>query len=242
MLDARSAIGNFGEVIFAELLLLFEAERTMIGGGDLKKIILKAIPELFLVPLFAQWRSEDIFSSLEAGSVHVFEREIEILRTRLSVDRQSAIASFADLLECVVATEMDDIYRRIGHLGECNRARRGFGLCGRWASERVILRRSLPFCQSLFNNHVDGTAILGVHADHAAAIRRGAHGAEDAGIIEHEDTRISHEKFEAGHTIANELRHLVEASIGQVGDNAMEGVIGDGLWCGLLHPGIEGGA
>ena len=36
MLDAGAAVGNFCEVVDAELLLVFEAERAVIGGDDLQ--------------------------------------------------------------------------------------------------------------------------------------------------------------------------------------------------------------
>ena len=73
MLDAGPAVGNLSEVVFAKLLLLLEAEGTMIGGDDLQVIVLESIPELLLVPLLAQRRSENILSTFEAGRVHVIE-------------------------------------------------------------------------------------------------------------------------------------------------------------------------
>ena len=36
MLDARAAVGNLGEVVFAQFLLFLEAERAVIGGDDLQ--------------------------------------------------------------------------------------------------------------------------------------------------------------------------------------------------------------
>ncbi len=36
MLDARAAVGNFGEVVLAQFFLLLEAERAMVGGDDLQ--------------------------------------------------------------------------------------------------------------------------------------------------------------------------------------------------------------
>src|SRR5262249_21303216 len=103
MLDAGAAVGNLGEVVPAQLFLFFEAERAVIGGYDLQVIVSKALPELFLMPLFAERRSEDVFGAFEAGRVHVFERQIKILRTGFREDRQAAVARFADLFERIVA-------------------------------------------------------------------------------------------------------------------------------------------
>src|SRR3954447_12277278 len=106
----------------------------------------------------------------------------------------------------------------------------------------MILWRRLAFSQCLLDDYVNSSAILGVHADHATAFRRSSHGAEDTGIIQHENSRICHEEFETRDTIADKLRHLVQASIGQIGDDAMECVVAHCLGLCLLHPGVEGGA
>jgi len=74
MLNAGAAVGNFGEVVAAQLFLFFEAERAVVGGDDLQMIVGEAVPEFFLVPFFAERRSEDILGSLESGGVHIFQR------------------------------------------------------------------------------------------------------------------------------------------------------------------------
>src|SRR5438128_3331844 len=43
---ARAAVGNLGEVVLAERLLVFKAERAVIGGDHLQVIVLKPVPEL----------------------------------------------------------------------------------------------------------------------------------------------------------------------------------------------------
>src|SRR5271169_4876328 len=82
VLDAWPAIWNFREVVLAELLLLLVAERTMICGDRLQVILCEPLPQCFLIPFFAQWRSENILRALKSRRVHIFEREIEILRAR----------------------------------------------------------------------------------------------------------------------------------------------------------------
>ena len=47
--DARAAVGNLGEVVFAERLLIFEAERAVVGGDDLQIVFAQAVPELGLI-------------------------------------------------------------------------------------------------------------------------------------------------------------------------------------------------
>src|SRR5215475_11886974 len=93
MFDAGAAIGNFGEVVDTELLLIFEAKRTVISRDDLQRVLCESLPEFFLVPLFTERRSENVFGAFEAGGVHVFQRQIQILRASFGVSRDTAIAS-----------------------------------------------------------------------------------------------------------------------------------------------------
>ena len=44
VLDAGTAVGNLGEVVFAQRLLILKAERAMIRGDDLQVVFAKALP------------------------------------------------------------------------------------------------------------------------------------------------------------------------------------------------------
>ena len=50
--DARAAVGDLGEIVLAENLLVFETERAMVGGDHLQVVVLEAVPELRLVLLW----------------------------------------------------------------------------------------------------------------------------------------------------------------------------------------------
>src|SRR5437879_11474150 len=127
------------------LFLLREAEWAVVGADHLQRVFGEALPELFLVPLFAERWSEDIFRAFKAGCVHVFQREIQILRTSLRVGWEAAVARFADFFERFVAGEMNDVDGRAGHFGEGDGTGSGFGLGSGRASERVIFRGAFPF-------------------------------------------------------------------------------------------------
>ena len=131
-------------------------------------IVREALPQFFLMPLFAQRRGENILRAFEAGSVHVFERQIKILGTGLGVDGQAAIAGLANFLQSVVATEMDDVDRRAGHFRESDGAGGGFGFGRGRARERVILGSGLALGQGLLDDHINGSAVFRVHADHGS--------------------------------------------------------------------------
>src|SRR5256885_1882887 len=52
-------------------------------------------------------------------------------------------------------------------------------------------------------------------------------------------TGVGHEELEAGDAFADELAHFLELRGAKIGDDAVEGVVGDGFVVGFLHPGVE---
>ena len=49
VLDARTAVGNLGEVVLAQSLLILKAERAMIGRDHLQIVFAQALPQFGLV-------------------------------------------------------------------------------------------------------------------------------------------------------------------------------------------------
>src|SRR5258707_6674630 len=133
MFDAGTAIWNLREVVSAHLLLLLEAKRTMVGGDDLQRVARQSLPEFFLVPFFAERRSEHELRAFKARDIHIFQREVKILRARFRIGGQSAVARLAHLFKRVVAGKMDDVDGCAGHLGERDGTGSGFAFGGRWA-------------------------------------------------------------------------------------------------------------
>src|SRR3981081_4153101 len=109
MFDAGTAIWNLREVVSAHLLLLLEAERTMVGGDDLQRVARQPLPEFFLIPFFTEWRSEHVLRAFKAGDIHIIQREVKILRARFRIGGQSAVARLAHLFKRVVAGKMDGV-------------------------------------------------------------------------------------------------------------------------------------
>src|SRR5256886_5950538 len=118
MLNARPAVGNFCEIVPAEFLLLFEAERTMIGRDDLQCVSREALPKPFLVPFFTERRRENVFRPFEAGHVEILNREVQVLRASFGVGGEAAVACFADFFKRIVAGEMHDVKGGGGHFHE----------------------------------------------------------------------------------------------------------------------------
>ena len=131
---------------------------------------------------------------------------------------------------------MHDVDRDVGDLGHGNGAVRGFSLRACRPGERVILRRGVPLGQRLPDEHVDDTAIFGVHADRAAVLARALQRAEDRGVIQHEDAGVGHEQLERCHPLPHQRVHLVLDLIGQLRDDHVKAVIDGRAPFGLAHP------
>jgi len=91
VLNARSAVGDLSEIVFAEYLLVREAEGAMVGGDHLQVIVLEAVPKLGLVLLGTQGRREHVLGAFEIGPFQVFDREQQVLRAGLREGRDAAV-------------------------------------------------------------------------------------------------------------------------------------------------------
>src|SRR6185437_12702031 len=241
--DAGAAVGDFGEVVLAEGLLVGEAKGAVVGGDNLQVIVLEAVPELLLVFLFAQRRREDVFRVFEGFAGHlVFDGEQEILRAGFGEGGQAAVARFANLVEGVFAGEMHDVDGGSGDFGHGDGALHGFGLGDGGAGERVVDGSGFARGERLLHEHVDDAAVFGVHADEGSVLRGLLKGAEDGGVIHHEHAGVSHEELEAGYALANHRVHVFEAGRGQVGDDHVQAVVDGGFSFGLAPPSVERGA
>jgi hypothetical protein len=71
MLDARQAVGDLGEVALAQLLLLLEAERAVVGRDHAEVVGAQPAPELGLVLAGPQRRRAHVL-----GALKVLAREV----------------------------------------------------------------------------------------------------------------------------------------------------------------------
>src|SRR5271157_3461357 len=62
---SRTAVGDLGEIVLAQNLLVPKAERAVIRGDHLQVIVLQAVPELWLMLLWPERRGEHVLGSLE---------------------------------------------------------------------------------------------------------------------------------------------------------------------------------
>src|ERR1019366_8574267 len=98
ILDARTAIGNLGEIVLAQRLLVGETEWAMVRGDHLQMVFGEPVPQLRLMPLFAQRRSEYVLGALEPGAREFVDRQQQVLWAGLRERRQAAVAGLAHLV------------------------------------------------------------------------------------------------------------------------------------------------
>src|SRR5947209_2880678 len=238
VLDSGRAVRNLREVVAAQLLLLLHAERAVVCRDDLQVIRLQALPKLRLVRLLAERRRHHVLRAVEAFAV-IVNREEEVLRARLRESRQTAVARLAHLIQSVGATEVDDIDGRLGHLRNRDGAVDALGLGDCGPRQRVILRRGAALRERALDGLVDDDAVLGVHADEAAALARPRHRAEDGRVVNEEDAGVGHEHLEARHALVHDRVQFFDAIVFKLGRDEVEAVVNRALPLGLRVPVVQ---
>ena len=77
--DAGAAVGDFGEVVLSERLLL-GGKRAVVGGDDLQAAVGEGGPEGGVIFALAEGWGEDVFGFVEGVAGHlVFEAQDEVL-------------------------------------------------------------------------------------------------------------------------------------------------------------------
>ena len=240
VLNPRPAIRNLREVILAQRLLILKAERAMIGRHHLQMIVLQSIPQLGMILLLSQRRSEHILRILKALAFHVvFNRQQQILRTRLRKRRQPAVPRLPHLIQRVLARKMHDVHRNTSQRRHHDGAMHRLRLRNRGPCQRVMNRRLLALGERLLHDHVDHAAVLGVHADQRAVLGCLLHRLEDRCVIHHQHAGIRHEQLEAGHALADHVVHVFQPRRAQIRDDHVQPIVDTRLPFGLLPPRIE---
>src|SRR3954451_8002436 len=116
MLDAADAVGDLGEVADADLLLLLEAERAVVGGHHRQLVQAQTLPQVAGVRLVlgAQRRRAHPLRPLEPGLGElVLDRQVEVLRARLPEDVLACVLGRGNLLERLGRRHVHDVQRHV---------------------------------------------------------------------------------------------------------------------------------
>src|SRR5262245_11113634 len=148
--------------------------------------------------------------------------EKKILGTRLRIGGQTEIARSLHLLERVVAAEVDDVYRRVRHFRNSDRAVNTFGFSASRPRQRMIFRSGLSFGQSTFDQDIYYDAVLCVHADQPAAFTGNGHCFEYRSIVDKKHAGIGHEEFETRDALVDETPDLGHTVVRQIGEYHVE--------------------
>ncbi|CAM5740113.1 putative protein OS=Streptomyces microflavus OX=1919 GN=Smic_68930 PE=4 SV=1 [Streptomyces microflavus] len=120
------------------------------------------------------------------------------------------MAGGGDLGDGLVGGDVDDVEGRSRDPGELDRAVGGLGLQGDLADVSVVAGVGAPLGERLFDQDVDGDAVLRVHHDQAAVAGGLLHGPQDLAVVGVEDARVGHEQLEGGDAFGDEAVHLLE--------------------------------
>lgn len=239
VLHPGQAVGDLREVAAAELLLAAEAERAVVGGDHLEVVGPQAPPQGRLVLARAQRGGADVLGALEVGLGEVVGGQEQVLRTGLAEDRQALVAGGGQLGEGLLRRDVDDVERGAGHPGELDRPVGGLGFEEDLADLAVVAGVGLAAGQGLFDEDVDGDAVLGVHHDQPAVSGGPLHGAQDLPVVAVEDARVGHEQLEGGDPLPHQVVHLLQGPLVDVREDHVEGVVDGAVAVGLLVPGVE---
>lgn len=115
----------------------------------------------------------------------------------------------------------------------------GLGFEEHPADLAVVAGVGLAAGQGLFDEDVDGDAVLGVHHDQPAVGGAALHGAQDLPVVAVEDARVGHEQLEGRDALPHQEVHLLEGALVDVREDHVEGVVDGALAVGLVVPGVE---
>ncbi len=99
----------------------------------------------------------------------------------------------AQLFQGIEATEMNQIDRRLGHLGNGQGPVRAFRLQAGGAGQGMVFGFGMAFRQRRLDQFVDDDAVFRMHADQGAVLARLAHGPKDGAVVRQQDAGIGHE-------------------------------------------------
>ena len=152
-------------------------------------------------------RRADELGALEAVA-EVVERQEQVLRAGLGVDRPAVVPGLADLVEGVLGRHVDEVDRGAGGLGQPDHAVRRLALEDRVAGQAVADRIGRALGDEVGGDDVDDRAVLGVHEDHAAVLGGLLEGLEDRAVVAQEHARVGREELEGRDAFLDEPVHL----------------------------------
>ena len=209
----------------AHLLLPGVVERGVVARHDRQIAGAESGPEPGPVGLVAKRRRADELGPLEAGDVEVVDRQGEVLWAGLAVDGLAPVPGRADLVQGPRATDVDDVDRGVGDLGEHDGPPRRLALGGGRTGGEVVLRGRLAGREVLVDEHVDDVAVLGVDAHQGSALLALLQRLQKRRVVDHDGALVGHEELEAGHAFVDQHGDLGERVGVEIGDGHVQPVV-----------------
>ena len=214
----------------------------MVGGHHGQVVGAQTPPKILVMVVVsgAERRRAHVAGPLEArGTEVVFQVQVEVLGAGLGVDVVALIAGRGDPLQGLAGRQVHEVDRRAGHQGQLDSPVGGLTLQPGRPGDAVIDRVGLAAGRGLFGEHVDGDAVLGVHADHGPVFGGLLHDPEDLPVVGVEDPWVGHEQLETGDSLGDQGVHLLDGGVVDTAEDHVEGVVDGALTFGLGEPGVE---
>ncbi|CAM5565860.1 hypothetical protein SFUMM280S_00127 [Streptomyces fumanus] len=211
----------------------------MVGGDHLEVVAAQAPPERRLVIARPQQRAAHVLGDLEARFGEVVGGQEQVLRAGLAEHRQPLVPRPRQLRDRLRRRHVHHVQRRPGDLREPDGAVRGLRLQQGLADLAVVAGGGLAAGQGLFDQDVDGDAVLRVHHDQRAVAGGALHGAQDLTVVAVEHPGVGHELLEGGDPLLHQQVHLLQRLLAHIGDDHVEAVVDGAVALGLGVPGVQ---
>jgi hypothetical protein len=236
------AVGDLREVAAAQLLLVLQAERAVVGGDHLTgRWCAGPATGRPGARAWAQRRRAHVLGALEVGLAElVLQRQVQVLRAGLGEDvlrprrapwppRRAPCDATGARCRAGSPGDLASLIARWwprprAPCGRVSRGRSGVGLAAASACS-TSTSIAMPFSACIM--------IM-------APLSRPLHGAQDLAVVAVEDARVGHEQLEAGDALVDQQVHLLERLVVvAVRDDHVEAVVDGAVAVGLGVPGVE---
>ena len=144
-----------------------------------------------------------------------------------------------DLLCRCLARDVDDVDRRIHHLGDADRTTRRLGLDRFGTRQCVINRRRLAVGKRLADEVVDDPTVLSVDLHNAADLVRALERLHEEIVGHHQGTLVGKEDLEGRDALVDHRLHVLEGLRVRSGDRHVKAIVDVCGTLGATHPLIE---
>jgi len=238
--DARNAVGNGGEVVFAEKFLL-EIEGAVVGADSIDEAERERGPERVLIVFGAKRRRHDVLHAFDAGTFSKGFFEEQVGENGFDAESDAAPASCECYTQSFFAGKVDDVANGASVFEKGGEMAGAFGLDGFGAAGFVPFGTDFAFGEELLLEPGNEFGVFAVRGDDDAKFFRESESLKHFGIVDTEEILVGQENFEGGGTIGDDFTELRFRFSDEFRDGHVEGVVAGGVAGGFGLPELIAG-